>query len=208
MSVGVALGMLSHGLRSLAGIQGGDPSTSALEEWARRIGLEGPLASVAALMRVPGHADPSLEAARADPSVLSERLREAAADVFGVLGEPNGVVLVLEDMQWADPSTLSLVDWRLDMPTRLPQRTRSAAGAHTARGDHCHRDRKGRRARPPWPAVPQRCRDPTLTSGLRGRTRGPPRHRGSRPRTLRRSRRNRAALEKLSRQPSPVDGRS
>ncbi len=53
---------------------------------------------------------PRLAAARADPEVMTDRLRMALGDVFEGLCVAGPVALVLEDLQWADALSLRLVD--------------------------------------------------------------------------------------------------
>ncbi|MDQ3643906.1 MAG: AAA family ATPase [Actinomycetota bacterium] len=48
----------------------------------------------------------------ADPSLVL--LGEAALAVLRLLGGPTGVLLVLEDLHWADPGTLDVLDYLLD----------------------------------------------------------------------------------------------
>ncbi len=52
----------------------------------------------------------TLAAARKDPQLMADRLRLALQDYFVARSEHSPVVLVLEDIQWADPASLEVLD--------------------------------------------------------------------------------------------------
>ncbi len=68
------------------------------------------------LLGVPMPETPRLAAARKDPQLMADRLRTSLHEYFGGLTERGTVVLILEDLQWADPESLALLE---DLARRL-----------------------------------------------------------------------------------------
>ena len=66
------------------------------------------------LLGLPMPETPGLRAARADPQLMVDRLRIALLDFFEALGSKGPLALVIEDLQWADPASLALLDDLLD----------------------------------------------------------------------------------------------
>jgi tetratricopeptide (TPR) repeat protein len=54
------------------------------------------------------------EDAGGDPTVLAQRVREAVTAALDRLAAPHGMVLLIEDAQWADTSTMDVLGWALD----------------------------------------------------------------------------------------------
>ncbi len=113
----VPLGLLSHALRRVANVENGaadDIQRVAVERWLRRLGVSGSIGLACELFRVGQADDYELLAARSDPKALAARLREMVAELLAALAEPHGLVLVLEDLQWADSVSVDVVGWILD----------------------------------------------------------------------------------------------
>lgn len=78
--------------------------SSALIEHPQLVPFRGVLGRL-----LPGWTDsPRADGALVDPIVL---LGEAVRELLRVAGEPAGLVLALDDLHWADPDTLALVDY-------------------------------------------------------------------------------------------------
>jgi tetratricopeptide (TPR) repeat protein len=68
----------------------------------------------------PANSGPGLAAARRDPRLMLDRLRLALVDWLEAQANAGPVVLVLEDLQWADAASLELVDEVLGLLGDLP----------------------------------------------------------------------------------------
>ncbi|MDH5490848.1 MAG: protein kinase, partial [Myxococcales bacterium] len=120
---GVPFGALTHSLRRKLRI-GSDLEAPAqheqLRRWAKRRGMRSDLDFIAELLRIPNDASPALEAARADPTALAGALRDALVQLISALGQEDPVALLIEDIQWADPSTVDGLAWVLDTLVERP----------------------------------------------------------------------------------------
>ena len=59
-------------------------------------------------------------ALRDDPQTRARRLVRTIGDVFATLTEAGAVVVVLDDLQWADPLSLAVVDHLVTERRSLP----------------------------------------------------------------------------------------
>ncbi len=75
------------------------------EVWARQ--CTEPLGR---LMGFPDDYDTQPARRRSDPQLLADKLRVSLADVIGTLARKGPLALVLDDVQWADDSSLSLLE--------------------------------------------------------------------------------------------------
>ncbi|MCC7536508.1 MAG: protein kinase [Deltaproteobacteria bacterium] len=73
-------------------------------------GSEGQAAVLADLLGEPAAESPALVAARTDPRLMTDRTRLALLDYLEALSRRSTLVFVLEDLQWADPASLELID--------------------------------------------------------------------------------------------------
>ncbi len=71
---------------------------------------------IAELIGVQAPSTPALVAARADPQLMGDRLRLAVVDYVEALTRRGAVALVAEDLQWADSSSIALLE---DLAERL-----------------------------------------------------------------------------------------
>ena len=117
-----ALGLLGQALRGAAGIREGEPLDVQRRKVAERVARHAPpvLASrwadfLSELVGAPppDDASPALRAARADPRVMSEQMSRAWEGFLNAEASAHPVVLVLEDLQWGDLSTVRFVDTTL-----------------------------------------------------------------------------------------------
>lgn len=72
------------------------------------------------LLAVPMLESDTLAAARRDPRLMLDRLRLAVLDWLEAQASAGPVVLVLEDLQWADAASLELLDEALGLLAELP----------------------------------------------------------------------------------------
>ncbi|MFT3774521.1 MAG: protein kinase [Minicystis sp.] len=113
-----AIGLLAQALRDAAGIREGEPIEAQRRKIAERVARHAPPAEAARWAEILGEVvgagpeDPSqaLRAARADASVMSEQVSRAWEGLLAAESAAHPVVLVLEDLQWGDPSTIRLID--------------------------------------------------------------------------------------------------
>lgn len=72
------------------------------------------------LLGVPFEGGPALSAAREDPRLMADGIRVACGSLFEGLCEKDLVLLMIEDGQWADAASLSLVDSLVEQLRDLP----------------------------------------------------------------------------------------
>ncbi|WP_437720726.1 protein kinase domain-containing protein [Sorangium sp. So ce861] len=130
VAAGSAFGLLARALRRAMGIRDGEPlevrrrKVLARVEQLDRLGDKG--ARVAAFLgelvgaAFPGDGDVQLRAARQNPMLMSDRLREAFEDFVRAECQRKPVLLVLEDLHWGDLPTVTLVDAALRHARDLP----------------------------------------------------------------------------------------
>ncbi|WP_437605413.1 protein kinase [Sorangium sp. So ce834] len=130
MAAGSAFGLLARALRRAMGILDGAP----LEERRRKVlarverlsSLGGKRGHVAAFLgelvgaTFPDEGDVQLRAARQNPMLMGDRLREAFEDFMRAECQRKPVLLVLEDLHWGDLPTVTLVDAALRHARDLP----------------------------------------------------------------------------------------
>jgi serine/threonine protein kinase/tetratricopeptide (TPR) repeat protein len=122
MRSGLAYSLLGDAIRRLCGLTGSEAAPSAREKLAARVSQhlygadaderERITAFVAELCGVPfpEEGSPMLGAARQDPRILRERIRRAFLDFVAAECAVSPVLLVLDDLQWGDPLSMSLLD--------------------------------------------------------------------------------------------------
>ncbi|XXX82773.1 protein kinase [Sorangium sp. So ce134] len=130
VAAGSAFGLLARALRRAMGILDGEPleerrrKVLARVERLERLEDEGP--QVAAFLgelvgaTFPDAGDVQLRAARQNPMLMSDRLREAFEDFVRAECQRRPVLLVLEDLHWGDLPTVTLVDAALRHARDLP----------------------------------------------------------------------------------------
>ena len=129
MNVGAPYGLLGQALRRLCGLVGGEPAAVRIERLRERLGLR--LAGTAAVqvigflgelcgIRLPDPGSPALHAARSDPRMMHEHVRQAFLDWLRAECQAGPVLLVLEDLHWGDALTVQLVDEALRELAELP----------------------------------------------------------------------------------------
>jgi tetratricopeptide (TPR) repeat protein len=129
MRVGSAHAMLAGALREAAGVRDDDLPVLKQQKLLRRVGevLQGAAhtrvaAFLGELAGVPFAVEdePSLRAARLEPSLMSEQIRSAFSEWLGAECARRPALIVLEDLHWGDLSSLQLVDAALDTLEKCP----------------------------------------------------------------------------------------
>ena len=121
------LGVLGQLVRSAAGV---DAETDPALVRARLSGAcdlvplvdrERVTSFLAELLRAPDDA-PSvqLRAARADPQLMGDQIRRAWGELLAAELATRPVVLVIDDLQWSDPSSIAAIDGSLRAARELP----------------------------------------------------------------------------------------
>jgi tetratricopeptide (TPR) repeat protein len=142
MSRGGSISALGRALRALMGVHDGEQPHEQVTKVKNHVAVRLPrtLRFLAAFLGeligvpFPDESDEPLRAARASAQLMQSRMR-MALEAF-VRAQPTPLVLFIEDMHWADDTTIDLVDWLLGCPdlrfgvfafarpeiqTRLPQ---------------------------------------------------------------------------------------
>lgn len=124
MSRGSSLSGLGRALRALMGVQDGERPHEQVEKVTSHVStwLPQTLRFLAAFIGeltgvpFPDEVDEPLRAARASAQLMQSRLRMALEAYLRSRADRAPLVLVIEDMHWADDTTIDLVDWLLDCP--------------------------------------------------------------------------------------------
>lgn len=124
MSRGSSLSAMGRALRSLMGVQDGEPAEDQVAKVKTHVGARLPRtlrflsAFIGELIGVPfpDEADEPLRAARASAQLMQSRLRMALEAYVRAQAEHIPQVIVIEDTHWADDTTLDLCDWLLGCP--------------------------------------------------------------------------------------------
>ncbi len=128
VAAGGALGVVTRALGAALGIREGDPLETRRERLRERVARHVPAperARVAEflgeLLGAPFEAEDSvqLRAARSDLQLMSDQLRRAVLDFFEAEASAHPLLLVVEDLQWGDIPSMSLVEAAL---ARLAER--------------------------------------------------------------------------------------
>ncbi len=114
---GITYWPLAEILKSHAGILDSDPPQLAVEK-VRKIGRElltvevaaDPIRATAALAYTVGLEDPDTPFAGADPRDVRDELHAAWRSFFTALAASGPLITVVEDIHWADPALLDLLD--------------------------------------------------------------------------------------------------
>jgi tetratricopeptide (TPR) repeat protein len=117
---------ISHALRGLAGIDDGEALDSAREKLWTAVEHALPsapgeehaqlVARLGLLLRIEEQPQPS----RAVPGEFNWEMAAALRRFMTALAEQRPVVLIVEDLQWADPEVASFVRWVHDQPWNAP----------------------------------------------------------------------------------------
>lgn len=116
MSAGAPYGILRDVIHKLCGISGGEDIEIQRERLRKRIGLnlaptdaERICQFIGELSNIPlaGEGQPMLQAARQDPKIMRDSLRRALVDFLAAECAAAPVLLVLDDLQWADELTVT-----------------------------------------------------------------------------------------------------
>ena len=114
---GITYWPLAEILKGHAGILDSDPPELAVEK-VRKTGRDlltqevatDPARSTAALAYTVGLEDPEVSFAHADPREVRDELHAAWRSFFTALGQSVPIIVVIEDIHWADPVLLDLLD--------------------------------------------------------------------------------------------------
>ncbi|WP_437878337.1 serine/threonine-protein kinase [Sorangium sp. So ce513] len=124
MSQGSGLSGLGRALRALMGIHDGERREDQVQKVSAHVAtrLARPLRFLAAFIGeltgvpFPDDGNEPLRAARESPQLMESRMRMAIEAFFRSKSEDTPQILVIEDMHWADGTTIALVDWLLGCP--------------------------------------------------------------------------------------------
>lgn len=128
-SAGAPYGILRPMLHKLCDLSASDPIETQRERLQRRIAQNVPAADaervllfVGELCRIPFPEEgrPMLQAARQDPAIMRECLRRAFLDLLAAECKAAPVLLLLDDLQWGDELTVSLLDQALREQSNAP----------------------------------------------------------------------------------------
>ncbi|WP_437807354.1 protein kinase domain-containing protein [Sorangium sp. So ce1078] len=130
MAAGSAFGLLARALRRALGILDGEPLEARRRKVLARLERLGGLGEkgrhVAAFLgelvgaTFPDEGDVQLRAARQNPVLMGDRIRQAFEDFVRAECQRRPVLLVLEDLHWGDLPTVNLVDAALRHARDLP----------------------------------------------------------------------------------------
>lgn len=111
---------VAEALRRLLGIAPGaavDDALDALERLCERLDLAGDVASIAAVM---GLATDRYDVPSATPREARQRAVRAIVGLLHAVAQETPTLLVVEDLHWADPSTLDVLDVLVEPVDTLP----------------------------------------------------------------------------------------
>ncbi|WP_437274864.1 protein kinase [Sorangium sp. So ce375] len=130
LAAGSAFGLLARALRRAMGLLDGEPLEVRRSKVLARVrqldGLGGGGPHVAAFLGelvgapFPDEGDVQLQAARQNPVLMGDRLRQAFKDFVKAECQRRPVLLVLEDLHWGDLPTVRLIDAALRHAAELP----------------------------------------------------------------------------------------
>ncbi|MBW2456351.1 MAG: AAA family ATPase [Deltaproteobacteria bacterium] len=113
---GAAFALLASVLRSVAGVAQGDDLPSAREKLQRRVAVNLPIADrqrvamfLGEIASIPFADDPRLAAARSDAGLMRDSMHTAIEDFFAAEAVASPLLLILDNVHWADTPSLSLV---------------------------------------------------------------------------------------------------
>ena len=129
LSAGAVLGLLAQALRSAVGLRWGGPLEMNRERLSGYVSARVPEAARARVaefigelvgVRFPDDESPALWAARTDARLMREQMLRAWSDLVRAECAQHPVVLVLDDLQWADAPTIRSVSMALGSFKDLP----------------------------------------------------------------------------------------
>lgn len=113
----VPFGVLTHAIRARAQLDPQAPEDEqrrALHDWCEAIAFGGEREMLAELVRIGGEPSARLESLRADPTALGPALQGTVEALLRALGAAGPLRLIVEDVQWADPSTVEALSWSFE----------------------------------------------------------------------------------------------
>ncbi|WP_437935751.1 protein kinase domain-containing protein [Sorangium sp. So ce341] len=117
MRGGAPLGLVAELVRREAGLVDGEPLEARREKLAARVARRTPAAArervaelLGELCDAPFPESPALRAARQDRAVLEEQMRRAFLDFLRAECDAQPVLIVLDDVQWSDRSSVDALD--------------------------------------------------------------------------------------------------
>ncbi len=129
LSTGSAYGLLGQVLRNLCGICEGTAPNVMQNKLCERIGRYIPASDLQRISSFLGElcgihfseeGYPQLQAARQNPRIMNEQIREAFASFLKSECTQHTILLVLEDLHWADALTIQLIDIALRQLAEFP----------------------------------------------------------------------------------------
>lgn len=129
MSAGAAYAILRTAIHNLCGISGSEPLGTMRDRLRVRLSRHIAAADqsriilfVGELCNIPfsDEGQPMLQAARQDPKIMRDSLRRALLDFIAAECAAGLVILVLDDLQWSDELTISVLDEALREQAAAP----------------------------------------------------------------------------------------
>lgn len=129
MRAEVPLGLLGQLVRNAARLSGGEPLPVRREKLRARVALhvEAPLRRrVTAFLgeiagvRIPGEDDIELRAARQDPKLYADQIRQSFADFLQAECRVHPLLIVLDDLHWGDAASVEQMDLAFRLALDLP----------------------------------------------------------------------------------------
>ncbi len=130
MGAGAALGLMARMVRAQAGIVAGEPlalGQAKLRQWVGRYvpaseanRVSELLCEAASAPTPAAQASPLLRSARGDPRIMADQVRRALTDLIEAATSSRTLLLVLEDLHWADAASVRLIDEALRLCAERP----------------------------------------------------------------------------------------
>jgi tetratricopeptide (TPR) repeat protein len=120
-----ALGLLGDVIRSACGLREGEPLVARQNRLVASAGKRVPAQTAEFLGEIveapfPDESSSALRAARSDPRLMSERIRAAWEALIAATCDAGPLLVVLEDLHWADLATIRFVEGALSSLERRP----------------------------------------------------------------------------------------
>jgi len=122
ISAGGALGVLRPAIRTLAGLSPADPAAEQLDQLRKRVDRyveDDPETTALFLAEIAGvplddGAHPQIRAARRDPALMAQQMRNAFINFLASEAREEVVLIAIDDLQWGDDPSVKYIDSLLE----------------------------------------------------------------------------------------------